>query len=212
MFKGLVGIAGALLVIAGAMSLMPKDMLITGPALIAVGLALQMLAIAVRMMGDMDLGVIGKGIIGFLAILLILSAAMEAMQGTVGGALALIVIASAMVILMGVITTLGMMDISTIVQGLVALAATIAVLGIAALLMEPVLPALLGLGIALGVVGIAIALFGLGAMLLAKSFEIMAASGVAGAKSFVEAIDVMLGAIPKIAAGFALIFVKTAEE
>jgi tape measure domain-containing protein len=197
-FKGLMGIGGALLVVAGTMHLMPTNMLVTAPALIAVAIALGMLGAAVQLMGGMDLGVISKGVLAFLAMLLILAAAMEAMQETAGGAVALIVVAGAMAILMNVLKTLGEMEISTIIQGLVALAATLLVLGGVAFILEPVVPALLGLGIALSAVGIGIALFGIGAMFLAKSFEIMANSGVAGAKAIVESIDILMQAVPKI--------------
>jgi tape measure domain-containing protein len=197
-FKGLIGIGLAMVIIAGAMHLMPTNMLLTAPALIAVGLALGLIATAMRLMGDIDLGTLAKGILSMMVTLLILSAAMEAMQGAAGGAVALIIVAGALLILMNVIKQLGELEISTIVQGLIALAAVIAVLGLAAFLMEPLLPALLGLGIALSAVGIGIALFGIGAMFLAKSFEIMANSGVAGAKAIVESLDILIAAVPKI--------------
>ena len=198
--KGLVGISFALKVIGEGMTNMPKDMLGTSAALLVVAVALVILGTALQLIGGLDLGTLAKGILGILAALTVLSMAMHLMEGAEGGALSIIVIAGALVILVNVIKTLGEMEISTIVQGLLALVGVFLVLGLAAAAMSAtgVLPALFALGIALSAVGIGIALFGVGAFLLAKAFEVMANAGVAGAKAIVESLDILIAAVPKI--------------
>ncbi len=52
------------------------------------------------------------------------------------------------------------------------------ILGAAAMLLAPLIPALLGLGIALGLIGVAFSLFGVGAYLVAKAFQAMAKAGI----------------------------------
>ncbi|MET0787160.1 MAG: hypothetical protein ABWY25_10680, partial [Paenisporosarcina sp.] len=212
MARGLGAVAASLTIIGLTMKLMPEDMQQKSMGILVLSGAMYILALAMKQMGSLDLGELAKGIVGFLVVLLILTAAMEAMEGGAAGAGALVLVAGAMFVLAQVLKTIGEMDLMTLIQGLLGLVAVLAVLGIAAVVMQPVLPALLALGIALSAVGIGIALFGIGAMFLAKAFEIMASAGVAGAKAIVESIDILLGAIPKLAAGLAMLFVQTGVE
>lgn len=212
MLKGLVGVAGGLLIIAGAMQLMPVSMLLTGPALIVVATALSILAEVLRRIGTLSLGDLAKGIAGFAAMLLILAVGVNAMTGALPGAAALVVVAGAMTILTRVLENMAALSWDDLLRGLVGIAAVLAILGISALLMEPLLPALLGLGLALSVVGVAFALFGVGAMLVAKSIEVMAESGVAGAKAFVESIYIFVEAIPGLVKAVGLAIIGASSE
>jgi tape measure domain-containing protein len=212
LLKGIVGITAALLIITAAMEAMPLTILLTGPALIVVAIAMGMLAEALKIIGTLSLGDVLKGILGFAAMLLILAIGVNAMSGALPGAAALVVVAGAMTILTHVLKSMAELSWDDLLRGLIGIAAVLAILGISALLMEPLLPALFGLGLALGVVGVAFALFGVGAMLFAKSFEVMAESGVAGAKAFVEAIQIVITAIPEIMKSLVLAFIGSSTE
>jgi phage-related protein len=196
--KGLAGIGAMLLLIGAAMQEMPITMPITAAGLVILSVALTIMAEAVKLMGSLDLGTLAKGIGAFTVMLLVLSAATEAMSGTAAGALSLLVVSFALTILANVLEKIGNLSIAQIVTGLLAIAATLAILGISAAIMQPLIPALLGLGVALSLIGASFALVGAGAFLLAKAFETMAKAGVAGAQAMVDSIKILVTAIPDI--------------
>jgi tape measure domain-containing protein len=206
MGKGLVGIAGALLIVAAAMNLMPITLPITAAGMVILSVALLGMAKAVEVMGRNDLKTLAKGIGAFAAMLLILGIAMAAMQGSIAGAASLYIAAKAISVLAEVLKVVGGLSIAQIATGIGAIAAVLLVLGLAALVMEPIIPALLGLAVALGVIGVAFALFGAGAFLLASAFQLIASTaavGVEGIKTFIKGFQEI---IPLIAAtGVALI-------
>jgi phage-related protein len=201
MGKGLLGIAGALLIIAGAMNLMPLSLPITAAGLVILSVALGIMAEAIKAMGNMDLGTLAKGIGGLAAMLLVLVIATNAMNDALPGAAALVVVAAGLEILSKVLITLGEMKTGDIIKGLIALAGVLTVLGLAAAVMEPVIPALLGLGVAIALVGGGMALFGGGIWMLAKGLQTLGEAGADGAKSLVEALKTMSAAIPELLGG-----------
>jgi tape measure domain-containing protein len=188
MGKGLAGVAGGLLLIAGAMQLMPLTMPITAVGLILVGAALLIIAKALQSFGGMSWDEIGHGLAAMAGSLIILAAATYAMSGAIPGAIAIGIVSASLLLLLGVIKGFASMNIGDLIQGLVGLAATLAVLGLAAYLIQPLIPALMGLGVALILVGGGFALFGLGAMGVAKALQILAQTGG-------EAIDILIGLV-----------------
>jgi tape measure domain-containing protein len=212
MAKGLVGVAGGLAIIAVTMNAMPITLPITAAGLILVATALTIMAGAVAAMGSMKLDTLAKGVGSLAAVMLILAAGLNAMNGTLGGSAALLVAAGALTVLTAVIKVLGDMPISQIITGIAAIAGAMIVLGAAGLLLEPVTPALMGLAVALGIIGASFALFGVGVMLVAKAFETLAKSGAAGAKAIVEIIKVFLLARFEIARALVLAFIGFAQE
>lgn len=212
MTKGMVGIGTGLIIIAGAMHLMPLNLPITAAGMLILSVALNVMALAIKSMGQNDIGEIAKGVGTLAAMLLILSLAMNAMSGTLGGAAALLIVSNALLVLTGVLKILGNMDISEILIGLGAMAAVFILLGGAAYLLEPLTPALMGLGLALAVVGGSFALFGTGVFLVAKGLETLAKSGVAGAKALIEMVKVFVTAKFEIARALAAVVISFAEE
>lgn len=212
MLKGMVGIGAGLLIVAGAMQLMPITMPITALGLIMVAGALTVISGAVIMMGQQDLGTVAKGIGALAAMMLILVIAVNGMSGALAGAAAMVVVAGALTILANVIQQLGGLKTGDIIKGLAAIAGVLIILGLAALIMEPIIPALMGLGIAIALVGAGFTLFGLGAYFVARALQAMAESGVAGAKAFVESIKIMIEAVPGLVKAVALAIVGSAEE
>lgn len=217
MAKGLIGIAGGLIVIAAAMNLMPINIPITAAGILVLSVALTIMAKAVQLMGRNDFGVLAKGIGAFAAMLLILVVAVNAMDTALPGAAALFVVSAALKVLGGVLADLGKLKISELITGLAAIAGVLLILGVASALLIPVIPEMLALGLALAVIGGAFALFGVGAITVAKAFQIMAESGKAGAAAIVDAIKILVTALPTIekavfdfAVGFAKDILKAA--
>lgn len=212
MAKGLVGIGGALLIVAGAMQLMPINLPITATGILILSVALNIMAKAVQSMGSNDLGTLARGIGAFAIMLGILAAAMYGMSGALPGAAALVVVSGALLILTHVLKELGKLSIKQIAIALGAIAGVLLVLGVAAALLQPLIPAMMGLGVALAFVGAAFALFGIGALAIAKAFEIMAASGADGARAIVEAATIIINYIPEIFAAVIKSIIENVSE
>lgn len=212
MAKGFVGVGAGLLIIAGAMQLMPVNLPITAAGMLILSVALNVLALAVRSMGSIPFGELAKGIGGLAVVLGVLAIAMTVMTGTAAGAAALLVASAALMGLTLVLKILGTIPITQLVTGIAAIAAVLTVLGLAALIMEPIIPALMGLGVALALIGGSFALFGAGAFLVAKGLQAMAESGKAGAAAFVGALKIIVAAVPNLSQAFFDALKKMAED
>ena len=201
--KGLASLAGSLVAIVAALNLMPKSTVFMGIGLIGVATALTILSAALKNMGSMSWESIGKGLTVLGGSLLILSLGLIAMKSTLGGAAALLVASAALTILSGVLKILGGMSWESIAKGLVALAGAFTVIGIAGILLTPIIPAILGLAGAFALFGISAVAIGAGLALIATGFTLLATSVAVGATSIVAGITVivagLLDLIPTIA-------------
>lgn len=72
------------------------------------------------------------------------------------------------------------------------------VLGVAGLVLAPLVPVLLGLGAAIGLLGIGVALAGAGVMLFASALIALSAAGAVGAAGFVAFVGTILSVLPII--------------
>lgn len=188
-------LAGSLLIIAGAMKLMTTA-LPGAAALIIVAKALEIMAMAFIVMSTMSWDDIGRTAVILAGSLLVIAGGMYLMTGALPGAAALLVVAAALSILAPVLTTLGGMSWDEIVRGLVALAGVFAVIGVAGLLLTPLVPTLLGLGIAIGLIGAGTALAGAGVLALAVGITALSVAGAAGTATLVAMVSGIIGLIP----------------
>lgn len=194
--RGLAGMAGALVAIGIAMRIMPKDMITKSVGLVVVAGALMILADVLGKLGGMSMEELAKGL-GTLGIgLMLIATALMVMEKAMPGALALIVASGALVLLANVLTTLGNMSIEQIVLSLATLAASLTLLGVAALILTPVIPALMGLGIAIGILGAGAALAGIGMLAFATGLTILAAAGAGAATVLIAVVTGLLGLLP----------------
>ena len=189
MGKGMLGIGAALVIIAGAMRLMPGNMILTAAGLLLVSVALGQIADVVGQMGGMSMGEIAKGLGTLAGALIILGVALYAMQGTIGGAVALGIAAAGILVLSSALEALGGMSWQQIVTALVALAAAFAVIGVAGALITGALPGLLGLGAALLLIGAGLALAGVGISLIAAGISALVVAIPTGIGIILESIN-----------------------
>lgn len=196
LLRGLLGVTGALVAITVAMRNMPEGMLDNALGIAAVGIALSIMGKAISSLGSMSWEDLAKGLGSVVVILAAVAIAMDAMEFALPGAAALVVVSGAMWIMAEVLEKIGTLSWGDLLKGLVGLAAILVILGGAAIILGPVIPAILALGVALGVVGIAFALFGAGAYLVAEAFIVMAEAGSAGVKVFGEVLDTLIEKIP----------------
>ena len=209
--RGLVAMAGALTSITIAINFMPQNMVGIGAGLIAVSTALLIVANALEKMGGFSWEEIAKGLATLGGSMTILSIGLKAMNGTLAGSAALLVAASALLVLTPVLSILGAMSWGAIVKGLVSLAGAFAVLGIAGGVLTPLVPSILALSGSLTLIGVAVvgigaglALAGTGLSALAVGLTALAAAGTAGATAIVASLTVIItgvaGLIPAIVA------------
>lgn len=202
--KGLATLAGSLGIIAGALHLMQG----TIPGAIALGIvagSFVILSNSLITASGMSWEEIAKSLTVLAGSLVIIAGALYLMPGTLAGAAALMVVSAALALLAPVLVQLGEMSWQEIVTGLLALAGVFAVIGVAGLLLTPVIPSLFGLagaltllGAAMLLAGVGVLAFGAGIALLATGVTALAAAGVAGAAALVAMIAAMLGALPMI--------------
>ena len=209
--RGLTAMAGALAEVTVAVNFMPKNMVSIGTGLVIVGASLEILADALSKMGGMEWGEIGKGLTVLGVALAELAIGLNFMKGTLSGSAAMLVAASALVVLTPVLSILGAMSWTSIVKGLVTLAGAFTVIGVAGAVLTPLVPTILGLSGAFALIGVAVLGIGAGLMAagaglsaLAVGFTALAAAGTAGATAIVASLTVIItgiaGLIPAIVA------------
>ena len=209
--RGLTAMAGALAAITVAVKFMPNNMAGIGAGLVIVAAALVVLSTALEKMGNLSWEQVAKGLITLGGAMAILAIGLNAMTGTLAGSAALLVAASALLVLTPVLIILGAMSWSSIVKGLVTLAGAFAILGVAGAVLTPLVPSILALSGSLALIGVAVAgigaglaLAGAGLSALAVGLTALAAAGTAGATAIVASLTVIItgvaGLIPAIVA------------
>lgn len=197
--QGLIGMGAALLIIATGMRLIPKNILVTAAGLIIVANALLILSGALRILGGMTWEQLAIGLIALGGSMIIIAAGLYAMSGAIGGAAALAIASGALVLLAGALKVLGSLSLKEIGIALLAIVGVLVVLGVATLLLTPLIPALLGLAGALLLFGVAAALVGVGILALSIGLGTLATVGAAGIGVLVLALSSIIGLLPFVA-------------
>ena len=197
--KGLAGMAGSLLAVTLALKFLPKDTVGLGVGLIAVSAALLVMAEAMDKMSGMTWEEVARGLVALGGSLGLLAIALNLMKGTLGGSAALIVAAAAVAILAPSLRELGSMSWMEIAKGLLTLAGAFAVVGLAGLILKPLIPSILGLAAAFALIGVAVlgigaglVLAGVGLSAIAVGFSALVTSLAAGATSIVASLTVIV--------------------
>lgn len=209
--QGILGVSIALGLIGAALHAMPKNMVAMSVGLLLVSAALVGISAAVMSMGSMTWEDLARGLAGLAGSLGVMALALNLMSGTLGGSAALVVAAVGLAMLLPSILALSMLSWEQLLIGMAGLAGTLTILGVAGLLLGPVVPVLVALGGAMALMGVGMLAVGVGA--LAFSSALTAIIGVA-ALAQVALVNLM-GIIPQLAASFAtavIAFVTTIAE
>jgi len=199
--SGLAGMGAALVAIAAFTQVInTQKIFTTGVAMIALSTALLLVAQAVKMFGGMSWEELARGLIGLGGAILVLAVGANAMTGALGGAAAMVVMATAIAILVPPLMLLGMMDLANIGLALLALAGTFTVVGVAGLVLGPLVPIILGLAGAIALLGVGVLAIGAGLLAFAAGITALALAGTAGAAALGVFVNVMIGFVPSIAA------------
>lgn len=197
--KGLIGIGGALGSIALGMNLMPKNMLTVSAGLLIVCSALENLSSFVTSIGESSWDDLAKGLSTLGASLGILSVGLKAMQGSIGGSVALISASVALLAITNVIKELGSVNIASILKSLVTIASVFAIIGAASTILSPLIPIILSLAVAFTLFGAAIlsigaglTLMGVGLTTISAGITALALSAASGATSIVASLTIII--------------------
>ena len=188
--KGLIGIGVALMGVIFAFRLLPNDKKIISSAfgMMLIGVALKIFASAIEDMGSMNLGTLVKGLLGIGVALIGITYAMSLATGGLSGATSILVCVIALNLLIPVLKTLEGISWADLAKGLLAMASTFIIFGIAAKSLAPVANTMIKISIAMALFGAACALIGAG--ILAISIGL---TGLAGsANAIIAAITVVL--------------------
>ena len=174
------------------------DVIKSAISLAIIGVALEILQNALSKMGDISWEEYGKQMAVLGGSLIILSYALDAMKDSIKGAAALIIASAALAILAGVLAILGAMSWGSIIKGLVAIAGTLAILGVAAHFLEPLIPVIVNLTGAVALFGLGCLAAGVGIVILSAGLTALSGALVAAATGIISALTIIVVGVLKI--------------
>ena len=163
--------------------------------------ALSIMADVAKEFGKMNLKALGKAGIamgGVLAMAIVFSALASMTPGMLSSSAALLVMAVALNVLTPALTTLGNMSLPQLGMALLTLAGAFAVIGVAGLLLGPLVPAILGLAGAFALIGVGIAGIGAGLMLISAGLTALSVAGTAGATAITASLAIIITGIANL--------------
>lgn len=221
MTKGLVAVGVLLAEIAVFTKLTNKSANITTTAIGMTVLAgaMVVLASAIKILGDLSWEELGKGLVGItgsLAAMAIILKAMNKVAPTVittAGAFAIISVA--MIALAVALKMFAGIDLAAIGKGLLAMAGSFLVLGVAAALLQTLTPAITALSYSLLMIGAAAAAVGVGFAAIAAGLYILKQAGPGVADVLVAIGNGLISLLPVLAEQFGaamVALIKAAAE
>ena len=205
--KGLTAMAGGLLIFGVASALLSgPQMVMASIGIAAMSTSMLLLTAALKSMGNMSWEEIGKGMVVLAGSLAILAAAMYVMSGAIVGAAAMVIVAGALAILTPQLLMLSSMDLAGVGIALLAMAGSFTILGLAGLLLTPLVPTLLALSGVIVLLGIGASACGAGLVLIGTGIGLVGAAVAGSGMLIVSFIKELVLLIPligtKLAEGF----------
>lgn len=194
--KGLLIMSIALHAMSTALARVPPNMLASAAGFIAIAVGLKILASALNDFAGMSWEEIAKGLTVLAASLVLISVAMIAMQGTLTGAAALLVVAVALGILAPVLERFGQMSWEEMLHGFAALAGIFVIFGLAGLVLAPIVPILFALGTSMAMLGLGLLGVGIGTVLFSVGLIAIATAVAVAGPILVAFIASILALIP----------------
>lgn len=190
---GLLGLGGALLAIGVGMKAIPKNILITSVGLNILSLAMGGISDVVKSLSGLSWNEVAVGLTALGGSLLVLAGGLKLMGGTLMGSAALGVAAVGLSLLVVQFKALSSLNLQQIGLGLLAMAGIFTVLGVAGLLLSPIIAPILGLA------GAMLALSGSAALMAASLTLTGAGLGiiVAASLGIVEVLRQSTSVVPK---------------
>ena len=208
--SGLTAVGISMAILATGLNTLKGSKGAAGSLLVASG-ALTLLAVAIKSIGNMKWDDVAKGLVAIGGSMAILVVGLNAMQGSIQGSAALLVAAVAINGLALSFRLFEKIKIDTIIKGLVTIAATFALFGVAGAALESAIPGILAVSGAIALLGVSCFAIGAGVSLalgsLTALFSLIAVSGAVIAKSINVIVSNIVDLVPTIASGLAAGFV-----
>lgn len=201
--KTMTVLGGSLAILAGGLYLMSGTLLGAAGLIVAAG-ALMMIMDPLERMGNMSWESIGKAMTVLAGGLVLLAAGVTAMTFAVLGAPVLVTVAIGLNLLTPALEALGNLEWAVIGTAFAVLAIGLTALGIAGALLTPVIPTLLGLGIALTLMGVGLAASGAGMLLFGIGFAAVGVAVATNGQLLLDFIGNLILMIPELATALAL--------
>lgn len=193
--KGITALAGALIAIAASLKFLPPSTILSAGAIFIVAMSLSTIGAALAKMGEQSWTSIAKGLVELNGALATIAGGMMMMTEALPGAAALAIVAASLMLLVPVLVALGGMSWADIGKSLVALAAVFVVLGVAALIMAPIVPILDALGVAIALIGVGMLAAGLGLALFSEAMKNIGINVGLGAVSLAKEAPAIAAAV-----------------
>lgn len=195
--KSLMGIAGSLVIFGTAAALIPGWALIkTATGVTIMAGAMNLLDGALQNLGKMSMKEIGKSLIVLAGALGIFAGAMALMTTGLPGAAAMMVMSGALMLLTPQLMLLSQLSLEQLGVGLLALAGSFTILGLAGLLLGPLTPVLAALAGVIGLLSISAGIAGIGIGLFSAGLATLAAVGGAGISVITSLITNLINTLP----------------
>lgn len=173
LLKGLASLGGLLVGLGVALRIMPKDTLSKGVGITVLAAGMILLTKALENMAALGADNLGVALIGLASAMVILAVALNAMQGTLGGAAALVVASIGILAIATAISVLGKLKLKQVVVAIVALVGVLVIMAGAAVLLSAAAGPILAMAGAILALGAAVALVGVGLMAFALGLEML---------------------------------------
>lgn len=189
-----------------------KGLVSTGIAMIGIGAAMKIFASAMGDFGNLDWNQIAKGLVTMGGALAELAIGLNVMNGTLPGSAAMLVAAGALAILTPVLLALGSMSWESIAKGLVTIAGAFTVIGVAGLVLTPLVPTILALAGAFALIGVGTAAIGAGLLAAGAGLSAIAVGITVLATSLGAGVTVIVAGLSTIITGIAALIPAIAEK
>lgn len=202
---GLASIAITIAVLVFAMNAMPRaGMIRAAAALTIIAGALTIMGAALKIIASLSAGDSFQAIATLGAVLFILVAAVTAMEFAQTGAIAMITVAGALLIMAHAMDILGSMKWQETLLALGAIAGLLIIFGVAGVVLAPIVPVIAALGAAMLLFGAGLLAAGAGMALFSAGLAVLATVGTAGFAVILAGIEGFLSLLPLFVEQFGL--------
>ena len=192
--KGLIAIAVMMAEIIVFLKLIPGKVPNMAMSLLGLATALMIMSLALVKMGGMSWEQVAKGLVALGGSMLILAVGLNVMKGTLAGSAALILAAVALGMLVPSMLILGKMSWENLAKGLMVMAVSLALLGVAAYAFKPVVAIMAALTGILSLLGLSMIILGTGLAAIAAAFKITDAGTIAKGLMAIGGAMIVFGA------------------
>lgn len=205
--RGMTVFAGSLTAVVLALKVMPSGDKLKGKAssLMGISIALLLLSTTVKSMSKLSWEELARGLSGLAGALIVLVTALHFLENANKGALALLVVAPALLMLVVVLKKLATMELMEIAKALMVIAGVFVIFGVAVYALSEKVDVLTALGSSILKIGLGFAAIGVGLLAFSTAITALSASSVILAKSIVIVGEAILSLLPmffrKIAEG-----------